>query len=211
GANRRKARFDAREAEGALLRLSALPVVVDLLVRAAGDAHPPAAAFLLVDEDDTVLLPLVDGAGRTGGDAGRVQAVLAEPRQVHHEGVLELAVDLLLHAVEVPVLGPLRELGAEDLFPVRAALDLLQALARDQRAGPRDRRRLRFRRAVKVLVIEGEGLVIVVDLRQVGIGEDLGQHAPLAAEARLDPAVAQPPPAAVPAVLVLPLLGIADA
>src|SRR5690606_25758166 len=36
--------LDARVAEDALLGLAALPVVVDLLVRAAADAHAPAAA-----------------------------------------------------------------------------------------------------------------------------------------------------------------------
>ncbi len=66
------------------------PVVIDLLVRAAGDAHAPAAALVLVDENDAVLLALVDRARGAGRDAGRVQAVLAQARQEHHEGVLEL-------------------------------------------------------------------------------------------------------------------------
>ena len=47
-----------------------------------------------------------------------------------------------------------------------------------------------FRRLLQVLVVEGERLVVVVDLRQVGIGEDVGQDAPLAADLRLDLAVA---------------------
>src|SRR5690606_17929473 len=38
--------LDPREAEGALLRLPALPIVVDLLVRAGGDAHPPTPALV---------------------------------------------------------------------------------------------------------------------------------------------------------------------
>ena len=103
-AHRRLAGLDARIAEDALLGFAARPVVVDLLVGAARHAHAPAAALVLVDQDDAVLLALVDGAGRAGRDARRVEAVLAQPRQVHHEGVLELAVDLLLHAFEV--VGP---------------------------------------------------------------------------------------------------------
>src|SRR5690606_20277070 len=95
-ADGRHAGLDAREAEDALLGFSALPVVIDLLVRAAADAHAPAAALLLVDEDDAVLLALVDGAARAGGRARRVEAVLAQARQVHHEGVLVLAVDVRL-------------------------------------------------------------------------------------------------------------------
>ncbi len=77
------------------------PVVIDLLVGAAGDAHAPAAALVLVDQDDAVLLALVDRARRARRDAGRVEAMLAQPRQIHHEGVFELAVDVLLHAFEV--------------------------------------------------------------------------------------------------------------
>src|SRR5208282_2309945 len=60
----RLAGLDARVAERAFLRLAALPVVVDLLVRTGGDAHPPAAALVLVDQYDAVFFPLVDRAGR---------------------------------------------------------------------------------------------------------------------------------------------------
>ena len=115
------------------------PVVIDLLVGTAGDAHAPAAAFVLVDEDDAVFLALVDRARRARRDAGRVEAVLAQPRQIHHEGVFELAVDVLLHAFEIVVLRALGEFAAEDFLPVRAPFDLLHPLAGDQRARPRRR------------------------------------------------------------------------
>src|SRR5690606_33319979 len=105
--------LDARVAEDALLRLAALPVVVDLLVRTARDAHAPAAALVLVDQHDAVLLALVDRPRRARRNAGRIQAVLAQPRQVHQERVLELPVDLLLHVVEVTVLRALREFPSE--------------------------------------------------------------------------------------------------
>ncbi len=210
-AHRRLAGLDARVAEDALLGLAALPVVVDLLVRAAADAHAPAAALVLVDQHDAVFLALVDAAARAGRHAGRVQAVLAQPRQVHHEGVLELAVDVLLDVVEVPVLAALGELAAEDLFPVRAPLDLVHALAGDQAARPGRRRRLHLGRALQVVVVEGERLVVVVDLRQVGVGEDAHQQLPLRTLARLDGSVGLAHPAAVPLVLVLPLLGVTDA
>src|SRR3546814_18139026 len=48
-ADRRLAGFDARIAEGALLRLSRLPAVLDLLVGTSADAHAPAAAFPRVE------------------------------------------------------------------------------------------------------------------------------------------------------------------
>src|SRR5690606_34748710 len=58
--------------------------------------------------------------------------------------------------------------------------------------------------------LEGIGLVEIVDLRQMRIGEDLRKNAPLGALPRLDPAVLLADPAALPAFLVLPVLGIAD-
>src|SRR5690606_19058414 len=88
-ADRRDAHLDAGIAEGALLRLARLVVEVDLLVRTPGDTHPPATAPVLVDEDDAVLAALVDRAARARRGAARVETVLADPRQVEHEGLLE--------------------------------------------------------------------------------------------------------------------------
>jgi hypothetical protein len=107
--------------------------------------------------------------------------VLAQARQVHHEGVFELAVDVLLDIVEVLVLAALAELAAQDFFPVRAPLDLLHALAGDQAARARGGRGLALGRRLQVVVVEREGLVVVVDLRQVGVGEDAHEQLPLAA------------------------------
>ena len=95
GADGGQADLDPREAEGALLGLAGAVVEVDLLVGAAGDAHPPAAALVLVDQDDAVLLALVDRAARARRGARRVEAVLADPRQVEHEGLLELELHLV--------------------------------------------------------------------------------------------------------------------
>ena len=209
--HRRLAHLDARVAEDAFLGFARLPVVVDLLVRAGGDAHAPASALVLVDQNDAVLLALVDGTARARSDAGRVEAVFAEPRQVHHEGLFERAVDLSLHALEIAVLAALRELGAKDLLPVRAPLDLLHALAADQRARAGGGLVLALRRLVQVLVVEIKGFVVVVDLRQVGVGEDLRQQAQAAAGLQRDLAVAAAHPAAVPLLLVLPFLRVADA
>src|SRR5690606_7523342 len=98
-ADRWLAGLDARIAEDALLGLARSPVVIDFLVWAARDTHAPAPAFVLVDQDDAILLALVDRAGGTGGDTARVEAVFAQPWKVHHEGVLELSVDVLLHCL----------------------------------------------------------------------------------------------------------------
>jgi hypothetical protein len=206
-----QARLYARIAEDALLGLAGAPVVVDLLVRAPRHAHAPAAALVLVDEDDPVLLALVDRARRARRDARRVEAVLADPRQRDHERVLELAVDLLLDLGEVVVLRALRELAAEDLLPVGPPLDLLHPALGDDRDRPRDGCRLHFRRGVKELVVERERLVVVVDLRQVRVGEDLHQHAEPAPLGEADAAAGLLLPAAAPAGLVLPVLRIPDA
>lgn len=49
----------------------------------------------------------------------RVQAVFAQARQIHHEGVFELAIHRLLDVVEVLVFRQLVELTAGVIFPVR--------------------------------------------------------------------------------------------
>src|SRR5690606_6049158 len=90
--------------ERALLRLAGAVVEVDLLVRAAGDTHSPASAPVLIDQHDAVLGSLVDGAGRAGCGARRVEAVLADARQVEHEGLLELELHLRLDPSEQRVL-----------------------------------------------------------------------------------------------------------
>ena len=182
--------LDARIAEDAFLGFARGPVVIDLLVGAAGDAHAPATALVLIDQDDAVLLALVDGAGGADGGTGRIEAVFAQARQVHHEGVLEGAVDFLLHAFEITVLRAVGEFAAEDLLPVRPPFDLLHPLAGDQRARTGRRHDLALGRGLQMPVVEGEGLVVVVDFRQVRVGEDVGEDAPLAADARFDLAVA---------------------
>ena len=103
------------------------------------------------------------------------------------------------------------ELAAQVVFPVRAPMDLVHLLAGQHRHRTRGRRRLRQRRVLQVLVVVGVGLVVVVDLRQVRVGEQIGQDAQLAALARFQLAAGRAVPAALPLALVLPFLGIADA
>ena len=202
--------FDPRVAENALLGFAGFPVEVDLLVRAAGDTHPPATALVLVDQDDAVFLTLVDGTARAAGNTRRVQAVLAQARQIHHEGVLELAVDIRLHLVKVLVLAALGELGTENLFPVRTPFDFLHALSGDQRTRPCNRLVLGVASGVQMLVIEIERLVVVVDLGQIRVGEDVRQYPETATDLRADLAGAVAHPAALPLVLVLPLFRVTD-
>src|SRR5690606_38819992 len=61
-----------------------------------------------------------------------------------------------------------------------------------------------------VLVVEVERLVIVVDLRQIGVGENLGENAPLRTHLWLELAAARTLPSAVPTLLVFPITRITD-
>ena len=66
------------------------------------------------------------------------------------------------------------------------------------------------RRGVQVLVIEVERFVVVVEARQVRVGENVRQHAEFTADARVDRAVGVADPAALPLVLVFPFFRVAD-
>ena len=209
-ADRRLPGLDAREAEGALLRLAGSVVEVDLLVGATGHAEPPAAAAVLVDQDDPVLFPLVHRAGRAGGDAGRVKAVLADARQVEHEHLLELHLDPFGEAFEV---------GVGDGVLGRAGQVVLEVAAPSDGHVPAgqggDRVRARVRRAERSvddgLVVVRPRIAVVVDGGQVRVVEDRQQLAQPAARPQLQPALAVQRPAAVPVPLVLVSLRVPDA
>jgi hypothetical protein len=111
---------------------------------------------------------------------------------------------------KLAVLAAPGEFAAEDFLPVRAPFDLFHALAGEAGARARGGEMLHLGRRLEMVVIEGEGLVEVVDLGQVGVGKDVRQNAPLAALLGLQVAPGIALPAAVPALLVLPVLRIAD-
>ncbi|OIQ75920.1 hypothetical protein GALL_424050 [mine drainage metagenome] len=137
--------------------------------------------------------------------------MLAQARQVHHEGVFKLAVDVFLDVIKVFVLAALGKFATQNFFPVRTPLYFFHARTRDQAARASGRHGLGFGRRLQVRVVKGKGLVVVVNLRQVRVGEDFHQQLPLGPLARFDLAIGQSLPAAVPLVLVFPLLGITDA
>ena len=135
GADRRQTVLQTWIAQDALLRLVRLPVVIDLLVRTGGHAVTPTAADVLRDEDDAVLVALVDRARRTRGDAGGIQTVVAEARQVLHEEIVKFQLDLLAELLQIMILTR-RFAAREIVFPVRPPLDL-HAFLRDQGARTR--------------------------------------------------------------------------
>ena len=181
-------------------------VEVDLLVRAAGDAHPPAAAAVLVHEHDAVLDALVHRPRRAGGDAGGVEAVLADARQVEHERLFVLEAHLVLgrapdpfdDRVELALFGD----AAEVVVPVGAPLDRHRP-ARQQRPRFGHREVVAERGVDEGLVVVGPGLVVVADVRQDRVGEDRQQLVDAPARAQRQPATPVAHPAAAPSVLVL--------
>ncbi len=164
-AHRRLAGLNAWITENALLRFTALPVKVDFFVRAAADAQPPAAAFVLVDQHDAVFFTLIDRAARAGRHATGVQAVLAQARQIHHKSVFELAVHFGLHGFEVFIRLALAEFATQQFFPVRAPDDFFHAFTGQQRARAGGRNMFAFRRVMQMLVIKAERFVIIVNGR----------------------------------------------
>src|SRR3546814_7587187 len=70
------------DAERALLHRAAVAVELPRAVGAGPGAELAADAEVFVDEDDAVLRPLVGGAGRADGGAGRFLAVQAGFRAV---------------------------------------------------------------------------------------------------------------------------------
>ena len=210
GAYGRFARFDARIAENTFFGFTANPVVVDFFVRAAGNTHTPAAAFVLVDEHDAVVFAFVDASGRAGCNAGRVQAVFAQTRQIHHKGLLECAHHFFLDAFKQGIFGALFKFAGQIVFPVRAPFNLVHFLAGEHGNRPRSGRGFHARGILQVLVVVGERLVVVVDLRQVGVGENVGQDFQTATLLGHELAVGFAHPAAVPFFLVFPVFREAD-
>src|SRR6516162_3563727 len=136
--------------------------------------------------------------------------MLAQTRQIHHEGIFELTVNILLHGFEIIVLGALVELAAEDLLPIRSPLNFVHRSAADQRQRTCHGRRRQFRRNLEVLVVERKRLVVVVDLRHVRIGKDVRQDGPASSLLGYYLAALLALPATLPALLILPVLRIAD-
>jgi hypothetical protein len=166
---------------GALLGLAGPVVEVDLLVRAAAHALPPAAAAVLVDEHDAVLGPLVDGAGRAGRGTDGFRQCSQIAGQVEHERLLELELHLVGDVLEHHVLVAVVRASHRGRRPSSADHEIFMSLPEINDFGAGDRRVLLQRSSRERLVVVGPGLVVVVDRRQLGVGEDRQQLAEPAA------------------------------
>jgi hypothetical protein len=113
-------------AENALLGFPGLPVKVDLFVRATGNAHPPCPAFLLAHKDNTILATLVDGASWTGGNAARVEAMVADTWEMEKDQSFEkkeLLPFLVSKCGKIEVAGGVNPRTSKVVVPVRSCLD----------------------------------------------------------------------------------------
>ena len=99
--------------------------------------------------------------------------MLAQARQIHHEGVFKLAVNRLFHRLEIHILGTRFKFGTEDFLPIWPAFDFLHALAGNHRTRPCRGRGFGFRGVLQMGIIEIIRFIIIVNLRHIGIGEDI--------------------------------------
>ena len=145
----------------------------------------------------------------TRSGARRVEAVLTDPGQVEHEGLLELELHLVGDLLEHRVAMSRGRGAAEVVVPVGRPLDL-HVLARDQRLRARDRGVLLSRRVGEGRVVVGPRLVVLTDRRELRVREDRQQLPEPATRLEREPAPLVQLPAALPLLLVLVGAGIAQ-
>ncbi len=134
--------------------------------------------------------------------------MVADARQILHEHRV-VGLDHLL-VFEVQVLGRVNLGAGEVVVPVGASLDLLDLLPGDLGECLGHGLVLRLLGAGQVAVIEVEGLVVIFDLRHVGLEEHVGEGGALAHGLQLE-LFPVDHPAPLEALLVLPLPGVTDA
>src|SRR5450830_1642356 len=129
GTNRRLTCFDPWVAEGALLCFDRTPVVINLLVWATRNTHAPATTFVLIDKYDTVVFTFVYRARWARSNTGRIKAMLAQTRQIHHERRFKGAVHFLLQPFKQRVFATRTKLTTEVIFPIRTPHNFVHFLS----------------------------------------------------------------------------------
>ena len=140
-----------------------------------------------------------------------MQTVLAEARNVEHKCPFKLGKALCVNIMEIRITLSLVESPGEIILPVRSILNLIHLLTGNHRERPRRRWCLHPALSFQRGEIKGEGLVIVLDLRQIGIGEQLRHHSRAVAKAQFRAAVLAPDPSATIFLLILPCFRITGA
>ncbi len=186
GAHRGLARLDARGSRRCTSRpCRSASCSRSFFVRAARDAHAPAPALVLVDERQC-RLPRACRSQPLGHEATH-----AGFRQCsHRRGRYIMKVFSNWPYISFCTCSKFTSMFAlwqtrrPGFLPVRAPLDFFTRWPVIRLRGRAVGAAFISGAYLQVVVVEGEGLVVVVDLRQVGVGEDLHQHLPLAALAR---------------------------
>lgn len=199
--------FNSRVAEQTLLRPACLPIEVDLFVWTAGNTVAPATALLLVHQYDTVLISLVESAGRARGHTSRVQTVFTETWKIKHEDLFKLEVNLVIQVFKIHITRAGGAHPGKIILPVGAPLQP-HGLAGNQGLWSGCRLMFFGRAGDQFAIIIGPGLVVLVDTRKIRVVKNLQQFSrPTAgAKTELSPHL----PTAFVKGLVLPLLRIAN-
>ncbi len=208
GAQCGQAGFDTGIAENALFRPPGLPVEVDFLVRTARYAVTPATAALLVHQHDAVLFTLVQGAGRTGSHAGRVEAVFAQARQPEHEDIAKLQVGLQLQVFKIGVSGSGFAQAGQIILPIGAPLEYYRFTGQTG-MGTHGWLVLALGALDQPCIVIIPRFVVVIDGGQVGIVKDVKAFVDATTGFQLQ-CVAIELPATFIKLLIFPFFGIAD-
>ena len=100
--------------------------------------------------------------------------MFAQARQIHHKGLLKRGVHVFLNAFKQHVFGAFFKFAGQIVFPVGAPFDFVHFLASEHGNGARGGRGVHFGRVLQMLVVEGKRLVVVVNLRHIGVGKNIG-------------------------------------
>lgn len=136
--------------------------------------------------------------------------MVAKAWEVEHERIRILRIDLARNALEVDILYRFNIYATKIVFPGSAPFDLVHDFARYVADWLGGRCRFHERRLLQLLVIEGIGFVVFIDGRQQSIAEDASQEPRARPALQLQLSVLDLP-AALPSVLIFPLLRVAGA
>lgn len=199
--------LDERIEEDEIIGIEGDKVVVNIIVGEEGKENEKEEEFLMIDKEDEVILEIVDRKGREGRKEGRVEEVIEKERKINNEGVLKMEVDLIIKEIKIVVIREIGELEEENLLKVREKLDIINKIEGDKRERKGGRNGEDLEWSMEMEVIEIERLVIIVDLRKVGIGENIGEDEKFWENIRIDIEVIIEKKEEVKIIMVLKLIG----
>ena len=106
--------------------------------------------------------------------------MLAQARQIHHEGVFKFTIHFFLYAFEIVVFRAFLKLAAKDFLPIDAPIGCIFGFTCNRGFHPRCGNRFAFLGRFQMVIFIGERLIIIIDLRQVRVRKNLGEQADFA-------------------------------